>query len=282
MSWEFDVQVQDCVVHLSPRPGGGGDHGGQYAIGLARAHSTRVTALVQEIIPRPSAIDPDVADPAETVSEGIRREAKRASEAFAAVAAEASIAFETVAERSYAHGIGEVFADYARVRDLSVLGVSGLLPQEQRLLAETALLDSGRPLVLVPEQSAVFAQDRIVIAWDATPAAVRAIAGAMPFLKVAREVVVVSVLEDKAFRRGESGVEMCRHLARHGVAATFETVARAEREVATALLGAAQAHGVDLLVMGGYAHSTLRGLIFGSATKGVLENPIPLPILMAH
>lgn len=276
------MQVQDFVVHLSPRQDGQFDHGGQYAIGLARAHSSRVTALVYETIPRPRAIDPDVADPTEAVMEEIRREAKRTAEAFAAVATEASITFETVAERSYAYGIGEVFADYGRVRDLAVLGVSGPLSREQRLLAETALFDSGRPLVLVPEHAAGFVQERIVVAWDATPAAVHAIAGAMPFLKAAREVVIVSVLEDKTFRRGESGVEMCRHLAHHGVAASFETVGRAEREVATALLDAAQAHGADLLVMGGYAHSTLRGLIFGSATKGILENPIPLPVLMAH
>lgn len=75
---------------------------------------------------------------------------------------------------------------------------------------------------------------------------------------------------------------MCRHLVRHGVSAAFETVGRAERELATALLDTAQAHRANLLVMGGYAHSALRGLIFGSATKGILDNPLPLPILMAH
>jgi nucleotide-binding universal stress UspA family protein len=214
--------------------------------------------------------------------EEIRREAKHTAEAFTAMAAEASVACGTVAERSYAYGIGEVFADYARVRDLAVLGVSRPLSREQRLLAETALFDSGRPLILVPEQAAIFAQERVMVAWDATPAAVHTIAGALPLLKAAREVVVVSVLEDKAFRRGESGVEMCRHLARHGVAATFETVGRAEREVASVLLDTAQARRADLLVMGGYAHSTLRGLIFGSATKGILDNPLPLPVLLAH
>jgi len=276
------VQVQDLVVHLPPHRDGRIDHAGQYTIGLARAHSSRVTALVYEIIPRPRSIDPEVADPAEAVMEAIRRDAALTAETFAAAATEAAVAFETVAERSYAYGIGEVFADYARVRDLAVLGLSGSLPPEQRLLAETALFDSGRPLVLVPEEVSAFAQDRVVVGWDATPAAVRAIAGAMPFLKAAREVVVISVMEDKRFRRGESGTEMCRHLAHHGVAATFESVARAERAVATALLNAAQAHGADLLVMGGYAHSTLRGLIFGSATKGIIENPFPLPILMAH
>lgn len=276
------MQVQDVVVHLCPRRDGRVDHGGRYAIGLARAHSSRVTALVYEVVPRPKALDPDVADPAEAVMEEIRREAQHNADAFAAIAAEASVACETVTERSYAYGIGEVFADYGRVRDLAVLGVSGPLSREQRLLTEAAVFDSGRPLVLVPEQAADFAQERIVVAWDATPAAVHAIAGAMPLLKAARQVTVVSVLEDKAFRRGESGVEMCRHLARHGVAATFETVGRAEREVATALLDAARVHRADLLVMGGYAHSTLRALIFGSATKGILDNPLPLPVLMAH
>jgi nucleotide-binding universal stress UspA family protein len=276
------VQVRDLVVHLSPSLDGQVDHGGQYSIGLARAHASQVTALIYENIPRPRAIDPDVADPAEAVMKETRHEAKRTAEAFAAAAAEASVMCETLTERSYAYGIGEVFADYGRVRDLAVLGVSRPLSREQRLLAEEALFDSGRPLILVPAQAASFAQERVMVAWDATPAAVHAIAGAMSFLKAAREVTVISVLEDKTFRRGESGVEMCRHLARHGVSATFEAVGRAEREVATALLNTAQAHGVDLLVMGGYAHSTLRGLIFGSATKGILDSPIPLPVLMAH
>ena len=53
----------------------------------------------------------------------------------------------------------------------------------------------------------------------------------MPQLKVAREVVVVSVTDDKAFRPGQSGVELCRHLARHGVRTTFEAVQRSNREV---------------------------------------------------
>jgi nucleotide-binding universal stress UspA family protein len=121
-----------------------------------------------------------------------------------------------------------------------------------------------------------------MIAWDATPAAVHAISGAMPFLTAAREVVVSSVTDDKVFRRGQSGVELCRHLARHGVRANFHAVQRGDREVANILLKAAEAHGADLLVMGAYARSTLRGLIFGSATRGVLEHSFPLPILMAH
>jgi nucleotide-binding universal stress UspA family protein len=104
----------------------------------------------------------------------------------------------------------------------------------------------------------------------------------MPLLRAAKEVVVSSVTDDKAFWPGQSGVELCRHLTRHNVHATFEPIQRGEREVASILLDIARAHRSHLLVMGGYAHSTLRGLIFGSATKGVFDGPIPLPIMMAH
>lgn len=276
------MKFKDIVVQVAPRQDGAVDHGARYALGLAKAHDCRVTALVYEIVVEPRAVDPDDADPIETVMDDIRDEAKRTANSVAALAEESSVVCHTVAERSYAYGIGEIFADYGRVRDLAVLGIAEPMRREQRLLAESVLFDSGRPLVLVPERVSAFAQDRIMVAWDATPAAVRAIAGAMPFLAAAREVVLVSVLEDKEIRRGASGTEMCRHLAGHGVAATFRTLERRGRRVSDVLLDAARDDGADLLVMGGYAHSTLRGLIFGSATRGILENPLPLPVLMAH
>jgi hypothetical protein len=102
-----------------------------------------VTALVYEIIPRPRAIDPDVADPAEAVMEEIRREAKRTAEAFAVIAAEASVACETIAERSYAYRIGKVFADYVRVRDLAVPGAPLVHRDRRTISAGTAVSSVG-------------------------------------------------------------------------------------------------------------------------------------------
>jgi nucleotide-binding universal stress UspA family protein len=272
------VQFRDAVLYLAPAREGGVEHGPDYAIGLARAHECAVTALVCKRAVLAGNFAEGVSRPADEDS----RRAERTAEAFAARAREAGISFRTVTEQCYSFGIGEVFADYARVHDIAILGVSAAITREQKIVAEVVLFGSGRPLVLVPESSRSFAEERILIAWDATPAVVHAISGAMPQLKVAREVVVVSVTDDKAFRPGQSGVELCRHLARHGVRTTFEAVQRSNREVSSVLLDAAQAHGADLMVMGGYAHSTLRGLIFGSATKGIFEHPIPHPILMAH
>jgi nucleotide-binding universal stress UspA family protein len=278
----MDLQVRDVVVHLAAQRDAGGDSGAAYAIGLARVHGCAITALVLEIAPTPLGMEGDETRSTEAVPEEVRRTAQRIANAFATKASAAGIGFDTVAETCFDFSSGEVLADYARVRDLAVLAAAGRMSRETRLLAEAVLFGSGRPLVLVPARKSEFAGERITIAWDATPAAVHAIAGAMPFLEAAREVVVTSITDDKPFRPGQSGVELCRHLSRHGIAATFEAVERGERPVAQAILDAAKTHAAELLVMGGYAHSTLRGLIFGSATRGILDAAFPLPILMAH
>ena len=255
------------------------EHGPDYAIGLARAHECAVTALVCKR-----------AVLAGNFAEGVCGAGRRGFSPGGAnggsvrsAGQEAGISFRTVTEQCYSFGIGEVFADYARVHDIAILGVSAAITREQKIVAEVVLFDRvgrfcARPGVLKELRRGA---DPDRLGRDA-PAVVHAISGAMPQLKVAREVVVVSVTDDKAFRPGQSGVELCRHLARHGVRTTFEAVQRSNREVSSVLLDAAQAHGADLMVMGGYAHSTLRGLIFGSATKGIFEHPIPHPILMAH
>jgi nucleotide-binding universal stress UspA family protein len=279
---ERSVKLHDIVTRSTLQADGAVDCGTAFAISLAQRHQALLTALVYEV--RLVARTEDERDEARLEAERarIRAEAERSAAAVKAAAKHAGIAHDVIVEQPSAFGIGEVLADYARVRDLAVVGVSGTLDGDARLLAETVLFGAGRPLILVPEMSRSFAGHRIMIAWDATPAVVHAIAGAMPLLQAAREVIVITVTDDKNFRRGQSGVELCRHLGRHGIAATFEAVERQERPVADALREAGAAYGIDLLVMGGYAHSTLRGLIFGSATRGILERPLTGSILMAH
>ncbi|MBA1159090.1 universal stress protein [Microvirga mediterraneensis] len=121
-----------------------------------------------------------------------------------------------------------------------------------------------------------------MVAWDATPAAVHAVSAAMPFLRSTREVVVAHVTDDEAFQRRRSGVELCHHLSQHGVRTQFAPVQRGERGVADALLEAARVYDVGLLVMGAYALSALRRLIFGSATRGMFERSFDVPILMVN
>jgi nucleotide-binding universal stress UspA family protein len=272
--------LRDIVVRAAMQSNGEIDSGTAFAISLAKGHEALLTILLGDIRPMP-ALDEEGNRPSAEI-DAARQKAERIAGAARAAAEGAAIRHDVVIERSLSFSMGEVFADYARVRDIAVLGVSGVLDGETRLLAESVFFGSGRPLILVPDGAHPPAGGRVVIAWDATPAAVHAIAGAMRMLKTAREIVVITVTDDKKFRRGQSGIELCRHLERHGNEAAFEAVERKEREVGDILLEASHGRGADLLVMGVYAHSTLRGLIFGSATRGVLKRPLPLPILMAH
>ncbi|MER2265302.1 universal stress protein [Methylobacterium oxalidis] len=263
------------------RPDGTVDSGTALAISLAERHDALLTALIYEA----GASSPTEAAPlsiTQADSHTAGHEAEFASAAVRAAAGRAGIRHEVVLERISPFNGGETFASYARVRDLAVLGVSGVLQGEARLLAQTLLFGSGRPVILVPQGTSSVPSRRILIAWDATPGSVHAVVGAMPLLREAAEIVVVTVVDDKPFHQGQSGVELCRHLERHGNEAVFEAVERKERPVGNALLQAADRHSADLLVMGGYAHSSLRGLIFGSATREVLETPLPLPVLLAH
>jgi nucleotide-binding universal stress UspA family protein len=275
------LKLRDIVVR-STSSNGAVDSGTALAILLAQSHEALLTALVYEVDVVSDLEDETDQDRLRAKKEAIRRDAAITAEVVRTAAEQAGVEHDVIVERPSVFGVGEVLADYARVRDLAVVGVTGVLGGQARLLAETLLFGSGRPLILAPEGATPVAAKRIAIAWDANPAVVHAITGALPLLKAAQEVLVITVTDDKEFRRGQSGIELCRHLERHGIESSFNPVERRDRDVTEMLLEAAAADAADMLVMGGYAHSTLRGLIFGSATRGLFKRPIPLPILMAH
>jgi nucleotide-binding universal stress UspA family protein len=279
------MNIPDLVVHVPPH-GDGLDHGVSLAFDLAKRQGVYATALIDEVrlspLDNPSATSEADERLRQEFNERSRHQAQRLAQAVATVAEAQGLRHEVVIEPTFSYQVGQVFADYLRVRALGIIGVNGALEGDIRFVVETALFETGRPVILVPPTASTLEQDRVMVAWDATPAAVHAVTAAMPFLRTAREVVVAHVTDDKAFQRGRSGVELCHHLARRGVRTQFAPVQRGERDVADALLEAARVHDVDLLVMGAYAHSALRRLIFGSATRGMFERSFDLPILMAN
>ena len=147
-----------------------------------------------------------------------------------------------------------------------------------RLILESALLNTGRPL-LIPSDAAAPPNfgGTAVIAWKPTPQAARAVAAAMPFLARAKEVVVMTVEEEG--RPGQTD-RLVRNLAWHGLHVSAERVAPKGRDPEKTLLDATVEKG-DLLVMGGYGHSRIREWVFGGFTQEVLAGA-PLAVLMAH
>lgn len=197
-------------------------------------------------------------------------------------AARLGLARDVRQRSSFAYGVGEVFADHLRVSDFGVLTIGASVRIGQRFLVGAALFDSGRPLLVVPASAPLTARPReVVVAWDASPAAVRAVHGALPLMAEGAEVSVVTVTDDKGLRDGRSGIELAHLLARHGVRASFVAVPQARLSIHEALAGFAREKGADLLVMGGRRHAPWRDLVFGSATRDLLDRGPRLATLMA-
>jgi nucleotide-binding universal stress UspA family protein len=250
----------------------------RWALDLASATRARLTALVYEIDIL-SAEEEDEPPEPQAGAPSAAQDATR--EALARLASEAGVDLDVVTGRNYAFTIGETLADYARLSDLTVLGVDGAITFPHRHLAENVLFEAGRPLILVPP-GARFSLDRVLVAWDATRAATRALHGAMPLLERAGEVIVVSIGGDEELRGGRSATELCRRLARRGIKARFHQAERGGRaigEVVTALCGELAA---DMLVMGAQRHSRLRDLVYGSATHALFDRGPTLPVLLAN
>ncbi len=156
-------------------------------------------------------------------------------------------------------------------------GAGAILP------AELAIL-SGRPVIVAPENGfRPTVGESVVIAWKPTREAVRAIAEAMPLLRRAERVTLLSVNPHVgATEHGEQpGADLARHLARHGVEIVVETAVAHDVGVADAVLSRAAQVGADLIVMGAGGHSRLHEMIFGGATVDMLQQA-RIPLLIAH
>lgn len=201
--------------------------------------------------------------------------------AIAARADRAGVPATVVDRSSFAYGIGEVFADHMKVSDLGILsGRRGPLVGE-RLLAQAALFDSGRPLVIAPRCGDTSLPRKALIAWDGTHAAARAMQDAISLLLPGSEAIIARVTDDKEMRMEQSGIEAARHLARHGIKAEFREIPRSGRDVFEALTATARDTDCDLIVAGAVRHSPVHDLIFGSVTQTVLAGECDLPVLLS-
>jgi nucleotide-binding universal stress UspA family protein len=122
--------------------------------------------------------------------------------------------------------------------------------------------------------------DRVMVAWDGSRGAARAVNDAMPFLTRAGLVEVVAVAEQGKDEELPAA-DIAEHLARRGVRIEVKPIVAPDAKVADVLLSHAADNAADLLVMGGFGHSRLRELVLGGVTRGILE-AMTIPTLMAH
>src|SRR4051794_41009481 len=184
--------------------------------------------------------------------------------AFESDAAKAAISFESIRQSCTTAEKAELLVEYARLRDLSVIPAS-----DDRWDAEAVIFGSGRPVLVLPQtlRSGTFALGSVVVAWDFSRAAARAVTDALPLLECAAKVRVVCVLNEKHLDRKHSGEELSKNLARHGIDVILDRVDARGMAIGAVLEDYVASQAADLLVMGAYGHSRWREFVLGGATR---------------
>lgn len=190
--------------------------------------------------------------------------------------------------RSEQGPLGGVVSRHARYADLAVVGKGSI--EDPRLfpdpfLAEDVVMDSGRPVLVIPNRGHFEGFGRhVLVCWNASREAVRAINDAMPMLRAADKVTILAVNPEKR-DSGDHGdipsADIALHLARHGVKAEAATTATGEADVGAIILSRAADIGADLIVAGAYGHSRTREWILGGVTRTLLHEST-LPALVSH
>jgi len=170
----------------------------------------------------------------------------------------------------------------SRLYDLNIVAQpDSSNPSQTDFLSEAVLFGSGRPLLMVPYiAQAPIKTDRVLICWDGGVPATRAVHDAMPFLRKAKTIDLVTVNE-KEDASEASSTAMIAHLARRDLAATPYRITAGTPNIHNAILSLAADNNSDLLVMGGYGHSRLREFILGGTTRGMFES-LTVPALISH
>ena len=273
--------IKNVLVHLStstPR-----DVAGEIAVSVATSFGAHVSGLA-------FAHEPPVGSLSDCVSGSIistyraqqNAEAKRAIAAFEGRAKSASVTFDSRIISETMANASEAFGVAARHYDLSIIGQAK--PDDdgtQSMAIQAALFGSGRPIVVVPYIYQNHVElDRVMVCWDGSRSAARAVGDALPFLRRAGHIDVVTV--EKSERRNElRGAEIAEHLARHGLKINLKPLVAPDSDAANVILSEAADSETKLVVMGGFGHSRLREFVLGGVTRCILES-MTVPVLMAH
>ncbi len=274
--------IKDIVVNLRQ---GDRDPAGEFAISVASAFEAHVLGVAFAFEPLvPGTVMGAV--PVEFL-ESQRAEADRAARAaverFEASARRAGVSAETRMISASLADAASHLAAMARRFDLAVVGQPSREDATADVLVdEGVLFESGRPVIFVPYiQKAPLKLDRVMVCWDGSRAAARAIADAMPLLQKAKKVEIV-VVSDKGSKADETpGADLAKHLARHDLQVELKRITSPDIDIASTILSYAADSNADMIVMGGYGHSRLREFILGGVTRSMLE-AMTVPVLMSH
>ncbi|GAA5234861.1 universal stress protein [Verticiella sediminum] len=168
----------------------------------------------------------------------------------------------------------------ARLNDVTVIDAAPDASGMERELLIDVMFYAARPVIVVPPSASQASLDTVIVGWDGTSPAARALHDALPLLKGAGKVEVVTITGDKELAEGAHAKDIVPYLQRHGVNAAARELT-AQGDAAQQLLHHATSSNAGLLVIGAYAHSRLRQLVFGGFTSALLKD-CPVPLMLSH
>lgn len=174
------------------------------------------------------------------------------------------------------------FAKLARLNDLVVAAAPGDDDMFRGSLAAALLFETGRPVLFMPPAVAdPFDPSTVVIAWDGSQRAARAVGDAMAFIEAAKTVSIISVIGEKDLTGTIPGDELAARLRHHNEHITVSVMSLDGDSVGDVVLRHARKSKAGLVVMGAFAHSRWRELVLGGVTQTLLQTTT-VPVLMAH
>ena len=275
--------VKDIIVNLSVTKEG--SVVGKYAVSVAaalQAHLTGIAFIYDPIVPI-SGAGYIPAEVIETQREDNETAAEAAIKSFTAAADQAGISAEPLTTSASLAGASDQFARMARRFDLAIVGqAQPEVSSMEQIIGETTLFESGRPMIMVPYiQKAPFKTDNVMVCWDGSRTAARAVADAIPIIHNSGRVEIVIVASERGKQDEIEGADIGQHLARHGLKVDVHRISGGNIDVGDALLSHAADSSADLMVMGGYGHSRLREFVLGGVTRSIFES-MTVPVLLSH
>jgi nucleotide-binding universal stress UspA family protein len=274
--------IKNIFAPFQPAPEGAASGALGYAMSMAekaRAHLT-LRAFAVKVAPPYSFAPSLVGSLVGPVNAQHQAELDKAYAALQQRTAGAPFACDSAAKMLTHDDILGVVAFQGRLHDINIVDMPYDYFTVGRAMVEEILFHTGRPLIVVPKTVDVFGARRIVVAWDGSPRAARALNDAMPFLRGAEHVELVSVMNEKDMSKMVAGAEVAPHLARHGIKAEVVDLELDGKAGATILRRAALV-SADMVVMGAFAHSRWRQFVLGGVTESMLLDA-EIPVFMSH
>jgi nucleotide-binding universal stress UspA family protein len=276
--------IKDILFHLST--GAAPDFTTDYTVSVAEAfgaHLSGVAFVYEPLLPATLMGGGLPVDFIEAQRAAAEQAATRAKGKLDEVGRISAISVESRMITASMAGAADLFSQMARRFDLAIVGQADpdtVGPQE--LIIEATLFQSGRPILVVPYiQRSGMQLERVLVCWDRSRSAARAIGDAMPFLELAKSIDVVVVATERLKSNEMPGAEIAHHLARHGLKVDLRRIVTGGTDVASTILSYASDVSADFIVMGGYGHSRLREFILGGVTRTILS-AMTVPTLMSH